>query len=129
MKKLALAIALALATTAAASAAEPAAPAAAAAPAQPAWIARSNDIAKTLLDVQAEFQPEVLSFFGIAGYDEQISDFSADANQRQRKALTDAKAKLDELGCVYSDNVPILFNEPVPSARLDRVLGYKVRTE
>lgn len=40
-----------------------------------------------------------------------------------------SKAKLDELGCVYSDNVPILFNEPVPSARLDRVLGYKVRTE
>ena len=103
MKKLALAIALALATTAAASAAETAAPATAAAPAQPAWIARSNDIAKSLLDVQAEFQPEVLSFFGIAGYDEQISDFSADANERQRKALTDAKAKLEGLLATEKD--------------------------
>jgi hypothetical protein len=61
--------------------------------------AQQRQSAKTLTDVQAKFQPEVLSFFGIAGYDEEISDFgpttaSAIARRsRRRRASSRPKAR------------------------------------
>lgn len=46
--------------------------------AEPAWVTRSNDNAKLLLNVTAKYSPEGASGLGIDGYDDKISDFSRD---------------------------------------------------
>jgi hypothetical protein len=102
MKRLALAIALALATTAVAAAADAPA-AAAAAPAVPAWVTRSNELTDVLLDAQAKFAPERLSFFGVPDYDEQVADFGPDVDARLRAELARAKGELEKLLAVEKD--------------------------
>ncbi|MFZ5636284.1 MAG: DUF885 domain-containing protein [Pseudomonadota bacterium] len=99
MKPLVLAVALSVALalplsampTAAAAAAPPAATRAA-----PAWVATSNRYAEILLSAQLQFQPEAATFFGIPGYDDKVADLGPDNGARQRRALTDARAKLRE---------------------------------
>lgn len=61
----------------------------------PTWVARSNDDAKILLDVMAQFNPENATQIGLTGYDDKVSDLKPDADVRQRKALLEAKAKLE----------------------------------
>src|SRR3954453_3716058 len=51
------------------------------------WIARSNQNAQLLLDVQAQFAPEFAARTGVAGIDDRISDFMPGHRQRQRAAL------------------------------------------
>ena len=41
----------------------------------PAWIARSNQNAKLLLEVVARYSPEAASDFGLEGYDDQVVDY------------------------------------------------------
>ncbi|WP_337243800.1 DUF885 domain-containing protein [Luteimonas sp. gir] len=96
MKPLVLAIALTLATpfAAGAHADTAAATASAAQPAEPAWVARSNDLAQILIDAQAPFQPESVGFFGVPGYDDQVADLGPDHARRYREAITGARAKL-----------------------------------
>ena len=100
MKPLALALALSLAIAAptCAFAQSPASkPSPAAAPkAGPAWVQTSNRNAQILLQAQLRFQPESASFFGIPGYDDKVADLGPDNAARQRKALAEAKAKLQE---------------------------------
>ncbi|WP_368563094.1 DUF885 domain-containing protein [Pseudoxanthomonas sp. UTMC 1351] len=94
MKPLVLAIALALvaplpslAQTASKPAAQTPAPA-------PAWVAKSNEYAHILLNAQAPFQPETLSFFGVPGYDDQVTDLGPDNSRRYRDAVAKASATL-----------------------------------
>ncbi|QYF94200.1 DUF885 domain-containing protein [Massilia sp. PAMC28688] len=62
--------------------------------AEPAWVARSNDNAKLLLNVTAKYSPEQASGLGIDGYDDKISDLSRD----QHDAMTrDTRAVIAEL--------------------------------
>lgn len=63
--------------------------------AAPAWVQRSNDYAQILIDAQAPFQPEQVSFFGVAEYDGQISDLGPDNGERFRAATAKAKTKLE----------------------------------
>lgn len=63
-------------------------------PAQPAWIARSNENAQLLLQLQAKYAPEGASRQGIQGLDEQVSQFPKDIRERARK---DQLAALQEL--------------------------------
>lgn len=60
----------------------------------PAWVARSNQDAQILLDAQGPFQPELVSFFGVPGYDDKVSDLGPDNPARYRAALQGAKTRL-----------------------------------
>jgi uncharacterized protein (DUF885 family) len=60
------------------------------------WIERSNQNAQLLLELQAKFQPESAARQGIAGLDDQISDFTPGHQQRQREAVKQVQAKLEQ---------------------------------
>ncbi|HEV2621895.1 MAG TPA: DUF885 domain-containing protein [Frateuria sp.] len=61
------------------------------------WVERSNADAKVLLDTIARFSPEFATQVGLSGYDTQVADLKAGADQRSRAALTEAKTKLSRL--------------------------------
>lgn len=70
------------------------------------WVERSNDDAKVLLNVSAQFNPENATQIGLTGYDDKVSDLKPDANARQSKALREAKAKLEsKLAAEHDSNV------------------------
>ena len=62
---------------------------------KPAWVARSDENARVLLDVQARFSPEGAGQLGLDGYDDQVFDLKPDRDQRLREALTAAVATLE----------------------------------
>lgn len=97
MKPLVLAIALALATPfpslAQTAAATTKATAQTPAP-SPAWVTKSNEYAQILLNAQGPFQPEFASFFGVPGYDDQVTDLRPDNSRRYREATAKASAEL-----------------------------------
>lgn len=95
MKALALAISLALFAPTTVFAAQAAAkPAAAATKPVPAWVTTSNGYAQILLKAQGEFAPEQMSFFGVPGFDERVSDLKPDNGKRFRAAMAKGKAEL-----------------------------------
>ncbi|WP_434026941.1 DUF885 domain-containing protein [[Pseudomonas] boreopolis] len=102
MKPLVLAVSLALLAPLSPSV-QAAAPAKAAAPAVPQWVARSNEYAQILLQAQAPFQPEFVSFFGVPGYDDKVVDLGPNHDQRERDALAKARAALHEKLAVERD--------------------------
>lgn len=59
-----------------------------------AWVAQSNAYAQILLQAQAPFRPEQLSFLGVPGYDDQVLDFGPDYGKRFRAATAKARAEL-----------------------------------
>jgi uncharacterized protein (DUF885 family) len=88
---LAIALSVALATLSPRPAlAQSEAPAAA----SPAWVAKSNEYAQVMLEAQAEFAPEQMSFFGVPGYDDRVADLGPDNGKRYRDAVAKAKAEL-----------------------------------
>lgn len=60
----------------------------------PAWVARSDQAARILLDADARFAPEDASDLGAAQYDAFVTDFKPDASLRRKQALLQARAKL-----------------------------------
>ena len=60
------------------------------------WIARSNQNAQLLLDVQAKFAPELAARTGVAGIDDRITDFTPGRRERQRQAIGQAVSALEE---------------------------------
>src|SRR3954463_10712307 len=60
------------------------------------WIARSNQNAQVLLDVQAKFAPEFAARTGVSGIDDRISDFNPGRRERQRQAIRQALALLED---------------------------------
>src|SRR5687767_9147316 len=95
MKPLVLAIVLALAVPVPVLAQTAAAKTPAQTPApSPAWVTKSNEYAHILLNAQAPFQPETLSFFGVPGYDDQVTDLGPDNSRRFREAVAKASATL-----------------------------------
>src|SRR5262245_4957941 len=63
---------------------------------RPAWVVRSDENARVLMDVQARFGPEGASQVGMDGYDEQVFDLKPGRDERLRAALTAAVATLEE---------------------------------
>lgn len=57
---------------------------------QPAWVAKSNENAKILLNIEARYAPESAGSLGVTGLDEQISIPSADRPARFRHDLSGA---------------------------------------
>lgn len=95
MKPLVLAVALALSAPTLAFAPAGAAPAPqAAAKPVPAWVAQSNEYAKILIQAQGQFAPEQMSFFGVPGYDDKVSDLKPEVGKRFRAAMAEAKRGL-----------------------------------
>ena len=66
----------------------------AAAAASPAWVERSNANTMVLLEAQAPFSPEQLSFFGVPGHDHLVADFGPDNGRRFREATAKARDAL-----------------------------------
>jgi uncharacterized protein (DUF885 family) len=64
--------------------------------AEPAWVAKSNDSAKVLLNVMAKYSPESASTLGVDGYDEQIMDLSRDQFEASNHDLRAAIAELEK---------------------------------
>ncbi|HEY1141429.1 MAG TPA: DUF885 domain-containing protein [Lysobacter sp.] len=92
---LAIAIAISLATLAGSPAqAAPATKAVAAAPASPKWVERSNQYARILLDAQAPFGPEDMSFMGVPGYDGLVTDLKPEFAARFRAATAKSRDEL-----------------------------------
>ena len=94
-KRLALAIAMALAAAGSvhAQTRQP-----------PAWVARSNADAQVLLDTQARFYPENASQLGLPGYDDKVVDLKPDVDARARAALVQARTQLQ--GMLASEKDP-----------------------
>jgi len=65
-------------------------------PASRDWISRSNQNAQLLLEVQARFAPELAARTGVAGIDDRISDFTPGRRQRQRQAIQQSVAALED---------------------------------
>lgn len=63
-------------------------------PAPQAWVARSNENAKVLLQAVARFEPEAAGQLGVEGFDEQIVDLKPGVNERSRQA---AREVIEEL--------------------------------
>ena len=93
---LAAALAASHATLLAQAPAAPATPpAAAAAPrAVPAWVTKSNEIAKVWLEAQAKLSPESAGQAGLDGYDEAITDISPGYQERGKAVVEAALATL-----------------------------------
>jgi uncharacterized protein (DUF885 family) len=123
------------AQTAPASVPAPAAatPPAAAAPVEPAWVVRSNQYTRELLDVQMKHSPEQGSAQGEAKYDTQITDASRADEIAQRKELEDVLARLKNAEATEKDKnvredleiVQKAFN--LQFRRDDYVLDHKVQ--
>ncbi len=62
--------------------------------AEPAWVKKSNENAKLLLNVVAKYSPEGASSLGVDGFDEQITDMSRDQFEATNK---DTRAVVAEL--------------------------------
>jgi len=70
------------------------------------WVERSNQYAKTLLEVQAQFSPENATQVGLSGYDDKVADLKPGVDQRQIDALNAAKGKLESsLAAEHDPNV------------------------
>jgi len=67
---------------------------AAGASAPPAWVAKSDAHAKTVLDVPAKLAPETADQIGIEGLEDQITDLGPGSFERQQEALKQAQAAL-----------------------------------
>lgn len=94
MKPLVLAVALALSAPVLAHAADAAPAAAAVAKPVPAWVAQSNEYTNILIKAQGQFSPEQMSFFGVPGYDDKVSDLKPEVGKRFRAAMEQAKREL-----------------------------------
>lgn len=64
--------------------------------AEPAWVTKSNENAKVLLNVLARYSPEGASNLGVDGYDEQITDMSRDQFEANNRDLRAAIAELQK---------------------------------
>src|SRR5256885_8694986 len=60
------------------------------------WIARSDQNAQLLLEVQARFAPELAAKTGVSGIDDRISDFTLGYRERTRAALRQAISVLED---------------------------------
>jgi uncharacterized protein (DUF885 family) len=93
-----------------------------AAAAEPAWVTRSNDNAKLLLNVIAKYSPEGASSLGVDGFDEQITDMSRDqfepTNKDLRAAIAEFKKRLKtETDPKIRQDLEILINSAEDSMR------------
>jgi hypothetical protein len=70
--------------------------AAAAAPAAPAWVERSNENARVLLEIDARFQPESAGAFGVEGLDEEVLTLAPDRTDQYVAALRGAIVELEK---------------------------------
>jgi len=93
-RTLTLAIALSLAFAGSSALAAPNNRTVAATTAAAAWVDRSNQYAKILLDAQAPFAPEDMSFMGVPGYDGLATDLKPEFAARFRAATARSRDEL-----------------------------------
>jgi hypothetical protein len=55
-----------------------------------AWVERSNENSKVLLDLMARFNPEAAGYWGLEGFDEEIFQLPPDINEQTVRAVEDA---------------------------------------
>ncbi len=74
-----------------------------AAKAVPAWVERSNQYTKIILDSESKFFPEGAARQGVEGLDEEIIDLKPNVDERHRAVMTDNVAKLKKLLAAEKD--------------------------
>ncbi len=91
-----------------------------------AWVARSNELAKPLLDVLARFNPEAASQFGVESVDEQVIDLKPDFQKRFRAAVIEARDEIH--GQLASEKDPAVRQdiEILVKAANDQVRGSEI---
>lgn len=67
------------------------------------WIKRSNEYAQVLLKVQAKYGPESAGQAGVAGLDEQITQFPANRREQQKSDGRAAIAELEKASATEKD--------------------------
>ncbi|HVU23388.1 MAG TPA: DUF885 domain-containing protein [Opitutus sp.] len=70
---------------------------------EPAWIVKSNENARLLVDVIASQSPETATRLGATGYDEQIADLAPGSDARRRERYTSARDELVRRARVEGD--------------------------
>jgi uncharacterized protein (DUF885 family) len=91
--------------------------------ASPAWVERSNENARILLDVMARFSPESAGQLGVDGYDEAIIDLQPGVQERSREAVRKAIDQL-RLRRVGEHDPPVLQDlEILLKAAEDNIRG------
>jgi thiol-disulfide isomerase/thioredoxin len=63
--------------------------------ARPAWVARSDENARVLIEVLARFGPETASRFGVEGHDTEVLDLKPEVFERTQQALGEAQKTLE----------------------------------
>src|SRR5579864_4645360 len=69
----------------------------------PAWVAKSNENARILLEIRARYSPEGAAAQGVSGLDEQITVPTPDQPARVRQDLAAAKKELESRLAAESD--------------------------
>jgi len=90
--------------------------------AEPAWVTKSNENAKVLLNVLAKYSPEGASNLGVDGYDEQITDMSRDQFEPNTRDLRAAIGELQkrlrsELDAKVKQDLQILIDKAQDSIK------------
>lgn len=80
----------------------------------PAWVAKSNQNAQLLIDIDAKYSPEGAAQNGSQGFDDKIFVVTADVRERRRADLRKARAELqsrlaDEKGPLVKQDLEILI--------------------
>jgi uncharacterized protein (DUF885 family) len=72
-------------------------------PGPKAWIARSNEYAKKLVELQAKYGPESAGRMGVEGLDEAIMQLPADRREKQRAEAVAMQAQLEKWQAAEKD--------------------------
>ena len=96
--------------------------------AEPAWIAKSNENARLLLNVNAKYNPEDAGTLGVEGFDDRIVDLSRDRYEERNKEVRAVIAELrkrlrGEPNARVRQDLEILIGsatDQIESRRLDR---------
>jgi hypothetical protein len=91
------------------------------------WIERSNQNAQLLLQLQAEFQPEMAARTGIAGLDDRIADFTPGHLQRQRDATRKVQAELEKRLAAEKDPLVAQDLQIIIDATRRQITGSELR--
>jgi hypothetical protein len=75
-------------------------------PAAPAWVQRSNEHTRLVLQAEAQQSPEGAGQLGVDGFDEQITDLSAGARERRRRGIE--RVQQDLQSRLASENDPLV---------------------
>src|SRR4051812_6225364 len=95
--------------------------------ASPAWVEKSNQNARVLLEIMTRYSPESAAQYGITGVDERIFDIRPNAAEREAKELSAAAKTLAARAGSETDPLVRQDLQILVDAARDDVRGYELR--